>query len=807
MDGSETAGAPPRGETQAEADARIKAAFDAYTDGRTVPGEAGRPDKPKPIEEITPLWEAMWATADFSWAGLANAGWDRADEANSAQHLKRWRAPIAFPGGGAVVGEGETAYKQATLQDYWRFIFWSAAGGEASGPWDPAAIDDAMATRGLLQTRPDGRIFHALHCSDVQLSVALDTDASRTDLQSDAASISAKGTGGAEAALARLLIFALKAASAYTSDEAPDGRVQLAGARAGGIDAAWRAFAEGGPDRRLHISASLSDLTDLNASRLTFGDGANFFQATLGEGANFSGASLGDGATFFRATFGEGATFSGATLGEDADFSGATLGEDADFSAATLGEGANFFQATLGEGATFSRATLGEGVNFFRATLGDRANFFRATLGDGATFFQATLGDRANFFGATLGDGANFFRATLGKGADFSSATLGDRANFSAATLGDGADFSHTRLGDGADFSHARLGEGANFFRATLGDRASFLGATLGDGANFSHATLKGQASWRRAVFRGVSGFLDVTWNAGTHYGGAFDSARFEDVANFKTVNFSAFAALYDATFKQRLLLQPPSDGQRPDDMFKLARKAAKDQAKTARDKIKLEDQEGWWLLKIWRFVKKRRGAKRNVWSELSGGYRTAKKAMEDAGDFDREQTFYRFEIKARLKRPGINMGERLAAVFYGVFSDYGASVARPFVWLFSLMVGFAGVYLGMAAHFTERPIASPFNTEAPYHRLGESAEPIWEALELSMNNAFRPLSALSTDEPREDRSTGSCSDCSISDALLFHEAGWVRFTVKALAILQSLLSFVLAFLVALSVRRKFQIN
>jgi len=41
----------------------------------------------------------------------------------------------------------------------------------------------------------------------------------------------------------------------------------------------------------------------------------------------------------------------------------------------------------------------------------------------------------------------------------------------------------------------------------------------------------------------------------------------------------------------------------------------------------------------------------------------------------------------------------------------------------------------------------------------------------------------------------------------LFHRAGWVRFTVKAMAILQSLLSFVLAFLFALAVRRKFQIS
>ena len=655
MDGEETASGPSRGETQAERDARVKAAFKAYLYGRTVPGEAGKPERSKPLADITPLWEAMWAAADFSWDGLADAGWERGRRANPAQILKRWRASADFPGVGTVVGAGERAYKEATLQDYWRFVFWSAEAGEAFGPWDPAAIDDAMAVNGLLQALPDGRVFHALHCQDAQLSVALDTEGAGADLHRAAASVAVEGTSGAASALAHLLQFALKGASAFAGDKAPDSRVQLSGARVVGLDAAWRAFAEGGHDRSLHIEAQLSDHSGLNASGLTFGDGAGF---------------------------------SGAMLGE------------------------------------------------------------------GATFTEATLGDRADFSGATLGEGAMFVLATLGDGADF--------------------------------------------FAATLGDRATFTGATL-----------KGRASWVRAVFRGVSDFSEITWSDDTHYGGAFDSARFEDFANFKTTNFSAFAALHDATFKQRLLLQPPSEGQRPDDMFRAARAAAEQRIE---DEIAgIADWEKRGDESDARFAARKKAApdeiRDRVWSELSGGYRTAKKAMEDAGDFDREQTFYRFEVQARMERPRINPGERLAAWFYRVFSDYGASVGRPFVWLFGLMFGFAGVYLLMAALVTERAIDPPYRTEAPYHRLGEPAAPTWEAMELSINNAFRPLSALSTDVPREDRPNAACADCSVSDALLFHKDGWVRFTVKALAIIQSLLSFVLAFLFALAVRRKFQIS
>jgi len=655
MDGEEQAPTPAGpAETQAETDARVRAAFEAYERGRTVPGEDGKPRKPKPLDEITPLWEAMWIAADFSWAGLADAGWDRGDRANLAQKLKRWRAPADFPGGGALQGEGEAAWKPASLQDYWRFAVWRAGGGADRAAYDPARIDEAMAAAGLL-VPVDGRLFFALHVPGMRLSVALDTGGEDVDLRSNAGAQASEGQGGEGAALARLLAACLASATNYAGVEASDGRVQLAGARARGLDAAWRAY-QTGDDQRLHLSAFLSDLTGLDATGLAFGDGA-----------------------------------------------------------------------------TFS--------------------------------------------GATLGDGASFFRATLGDGATFSEATLGDRASFSRATLGDGA----------------------SFFRATLGDRASF-----------SRATLKGRAFWSRAVFQGVSDYSNVTWSPETHYGGAFDSARFEDVANFKTENFSAFAAFDDATFKQRLLLQPPSDSLRPEDMFARALKAAGDRIDaditsiTEWKKARNETDEAFAVRK----AAAPRAIRDRVWRELSGGYRVAKQAMEEQGDVDREQTYYRFEVKARMRRPGINPGERIASWFYRVFSDYGASIGRPFLGLATFLLVFAALYLVLAVTLTGKTVQPPWQAASPYVRLAPPANETWQALEFSLNNAFRPLSALSTDEPREgDTVQTGTADPTVADALLFNRNGLVRFIVKLMAIIQSLLSFVLAFLFGLAVRRKFQIS
>ncbi len=850
------------GKTQAERDAEIEAAFNAYRDGRVTTGESGKPDRPKPIAEIYPLWEAMWEAFDFSWEGLADAGWDRGDDANQTQFLKRWQAPAGFPGQGDIIGEGDTAYRQSNLQEYWR---WSV--GLEGEEW--LLTDPELESLGVFRAY-QGKRYHIVHCPPRHQD-ALDDGSAEDDLRRTSQSDGAKFTGG-EAAdsslLDRLINERLSMGMAPILDGGKalvDGRCQFQGLRDTAILTLWKNDTETG--EALHLNAAMSNCSGVDLSGATLGDGANFSGATLGDGASFSRATLGDGASFshatlgerasfYRATLGDGASFFEATLGERANFFRATLGERASFFGATLGERASFSEATLGDGASFSGATLGERASFSRATLGDGASFFRATLGDGASFSEATLGDGASFFGATLGERASFSEATLGDGASFSQATLGDGTSFSGATLGERASFSDATLGDGVSFSGATLGDGANFFRATLGERASFFGATLGDGANFfratlgeranffratlgkradfsratlgeranfsfatlgdgadfsratlgeradfSEATLKGYASWAQALFKGHANFKDVKWNEETHYGGAFDSARFEDVANFKTTGFSAYAAFHDANFKQRLLLQPPEDGLRPEDMFATAERAATSKIKADEHALKQEDDETDKA-----FQTRKQAIADRIWAEVSGGYRTAKKAMEATGDFDREQTFYRFEVKARMKRPFVGMGEKLAAGFYNGLSDYGASIWRPFAGLLGFVVAFALVYTLLGVTLTGAQISGPV-IGPPLSLNLQPADVTLQSFEFSMNNAFRPLSALSTSAPSDAIHNGKCDTCSLAENLLHNENGWTRLLVKSLAILQSLLSFILAFLFGLAIRRKFQIS
>ena len=80
-------------------------------------------------------------------------------------------------------------------------------------------------------------------------------------------------------------------------------------------------------------------------------------------------------------------------------------------------------------------------------------------------------------------------------------------------------------------------------------------------------------------------------------------------------------------------------------------------------------------------------------WDALAGGLRTLKLAMEAQSNQERQQRLYRYELKARLRQPSARWWERRAAALYGLGSDYGASIIRPFMARGILIVLFAALY------------------------------------------------------------------------------------------------------------------
>jgi hypothetical protein len=748
-------------------DQAVKAAAEAFWARRTVTDDKGR-KRPRAYAEIRPLWQALWEACDFSWEGLADAAWERGDKANNAQEAKRWRAPADFPLEVALEGAGEEAFKPASLRDYWRWVpaeGWSEDKGWTGGR---LASDEELKALGLV-VETDGRLWHVLHRPEARASVALDKVGGGADVQSGAAETAAQ-MGPEPKATAAALRAAILQRLALAR---PGFRAAFTGARATGLAAVWRDFAGTSETKRpLHVAAVLAAFDRVDVSGLTFGDGAGFESATFGGWANFKSATFGDGASFASATFGDGADFESATFGDGVGFESATFGGWVGFQSATFGNEASFWSATFGDGASFESATFGDGVGFGSATFGGCANFRAATFGDGASFRSATFGDGAGFESATFGDGARFWSATFG---------------------------------DGADFRGATFGVGVGFESATFGDRASFDSATFAGNLKATKMVCRGRFQMRAAEVKAYADFSGAQWpERFEEQHAAFEGCRFRDVADFKTPDFSAFGLFDGAEFKGRVLLLDPGDRD-ADALFLVARRAA--QAAVKADKQAFRDhanavREHKEALRQWQASEAdkpederakapdppeleyldERGANARF-GALAGGLRTLKLAMVAQSDVDREQRFYRYELKARAFRPSEPQAAKFAASVYGLAADYGASIGRPFIALAFVLVSFAAAYwsIGLGLGLVSLP---------------PTPGPIYQSLEFSLTNTFRPLSALTAEGFRE---------ATLGKRLLEH-SDLIALVVRLFSILQSLIALILAFLFGLAVRRRFQI-
>jgi uncharacterized protein YjbI with pentapeptide repeats len=165
---------------------------------------------------------------------------------------------------------------------------------------------------------------------------------------------------------------------------------------------------------------------------------------------DFSGFNFGDDATFKGCRFGDGrpislfghsrefrpgmAKFSGASFGARANLSEAQFGHSADFCLATFGGSADLSRTAFGMFANFSGATFGDGAYFSGISFGRAPDLSAATFGL-ADFTKAIFGARANLEGATFGPSTKLVGATFGRGTNLSGAAFGHRCDLSGATF------------------------------------------------------------------------------------------------------------------------------------------------------------------------------------------------------------------------------------------------------------------------------------------------------------------------------------------------------------------------------------
>ena len=538
--------------------------------------------------------------------------------------------------------------------------------------------------------------------------------------------------------------------------EGPDGRAQFVGAvLRGGLPHPK------GDESALHLNAVLTATLDW----------ADYAGRRFGPGTHFVGAIFCGGASFDDANFSGDAHFDGATFSTHASFDDANFSGDAGFTAANFSGNANFDDAKFSGDAGFTAAKFSGIATFNDAKFSGNANF-----------------NDANFFGDAV-----FSKATFNAKANFDKSVFGGVLQFIGAKVKGAADFEGGRCGGRVWFDDSKF---AGTFRVAFRE---FRGRTYLDDVEFF-----GPMEFQVATFEKFVSFDRVQWpKAARDWHGAFTGAQFRSLVSFEGAGFQALAAFDGAIVESKIWIAAADEEEAKRTFDRELEAAIKpdpsdgaDFEEEENEKRKVKDGDAARLVtrkEIDKYVK--HTAPENRLQQLEGGCRVLKQAMGWASDKSREQMFYRFELQARRKRRnrrGMPFGEWLFSYLYGGASDYGASIVRPLIALAALIVACAGLFWLFAAaldQFTGTELrAGPLNAQ------------IWSALDFSWGNVFRPLSALS-------ENAAAVRDGSMIDKLLTEAGDGYAWGVRLLATIQSLLAIVLAFLFALAVRRRFQIN
>ena len=468
-----------------------------------------------------------------------------------------------------------------------------------------------------------------------------------------------------------------------------------------------------------------------------------------------------------------GASCSGAAFGPFTVFTGAIFSGDAHFDNATFSGNAWFNNATFSGDARFDNATFSGYAWFNKATFSGNASFANATFSRNAWFNKATFSGNARFDNATFSGYAWFNKATFSGNAWFDNATFSGYAWFDNATFSGDAWFRSLNAARVKTLSFAgaliekpiavcfarRPARSTSAARAFLDVELPRLLDLSGDGVftffeMLDGAVTKGKVDFDEATFENDNGFKIALARA--------------CVPQLGAAPFSAKLERFVATWHWRarvFFLQALSFESRQF-VFKRMEKPTLNSPYLKRLNADLA------------YYKKVIRARNKNLRALEGGCRTLKLAFENQRDRVNEQRFYRYELIARRHNMLTPWWERWTSHLFGAVSDYGGSITRPIGFLGGLWLTTAAIFywLGLSVK-----CASP-----------------WGALTLSGEMIFRPFFVWA---PRSKEANG------LAGALLGDYGTGISLATKLLGTLESLIAVILLFLVALAIRRRFQIN
>lgn len=489
---------------------------------------------------------------------------------------------------------------------------------------------------------------------------------------------------------------------------------------------------------------------------------------------------------------------------------GAELGNMSDFSEALFVGETDFSQTLFAYAIYFPKAVFVNGANFARSTFSNGAQFRDAIFTGGATFANATFTYDCDFSSTYFLQAAHFYETQFSANAFFRKTEF----------LGDVV-FRDSTFKGIADFQEAKFTSGIRSYNTIVFDRAIFEKYTTFECAYFS-----GSTTFHETEFHTTPNFSELSTDNIKKL--EFTSSKFLGPTKFsvKSSNYprqlwdralldAQLPTLFDTVSKGLFSEFAAFDGAIAQGRIDFSDKTLKGDAgfSVALTRAKGISPPGLFLpRKIWNIIRRGKNpipiiarmrktagnpsvvaARDARLKALEGGCRVIKLSNEDLRDRLLEQRFYTYELIARRHNTSTPNWERIFSYLFDLTAKYGSSVTRPLSLLGGVWAAFGAIFWTIATGTTGK--LGELLTYSKGDKLDAS---VFEALTLSGEMVFRPFFVWGV---RRDSANV------VGNSLLIENGADIALLTRLLATLESFVAIVLLFLVALAIRRRFQIN
>ncbi len=455
---------------------------------------------------------------------------------------------------------------------------------------------------------------------------------------------------------------------------------------------------------------------------------------------------------------------------------------------------ADFRKTVFAGPAIFSGTIFKTGVQFNNAYFLGSTEFVE-------TRFEGMVlhNENADFSGAAFASGGDFSQADFEAEAIFNNVKFTGRTNFFGAKFEDRALFDDIECLENIHFYKAAFVRRLTINNARFYGKANFEGVTDGDPIALSaqpitlkmtNATAIGELSpgtgptprsylaLPKLLAKDAIFYQDANFsNRDLLSPSTFESTQFLHLARFHGSDIHANVSFHNAVFRRALAHKPQILPPFPEGLLKLRFAGSDSTDYRVWKKTYLKDR----TTKL-----KEQFGRNSYFDALEASYRTLKQMMEDRRDRIREGEFFTLELLARRKRSDVPWWERGFSWLYGTFANYGNSIFRPLFSLLACLLLFTAAYYQVGEHLI-------------FHEVPDNTDHLIAAFSFAWHNMFAPFSVL-------DASKTGDSDAWLN-TLLFGSGPVMTLGMKIAGTMESMLTILLAFLVVLAARRRFQIN